>query len=47
MSWDGLASVVWPAAQECLKAEIDVAHSENSLDGAFAEFAGQRENLFG
>ena len=31
-----LATIRKPAAKECLKAEFDVAHPHDALDGAFA-----------
>jgi len=47
MSWVGLAAAGEPAAEECLKAEFDVAHVHDALDGAFAQFAGQSEDVSG
>ena len=36
VSWVGLATIRKPAAEERLKAEFDVAHAHDALDGAFA-----------
>ena len=36
MSWVGLAAAGEPAAEERLKAEFDVTHAHDALDGAFA-----------
>ena len=36
ISWVGLAAARKPAAEECLKAEFDVAHPHDAFDGAFA-----------
>jgi len=45
MSWVGLAVARTPAAEERLKAEFKVAHVYDALHGAFAQFAGQREDI--
>ena len=47
MSWVGLAAASWSAAEPRLKAEFDVAHAQDTLDGALAQLAGQREDIHG
>ena len=41
----GLASAWWLGAEEGLEAEFEVAHAQDALDGAFAQFAGKREDV--
>ena len=45
MSWVGLAAARIPAAEECLQAEFKVAHAHDALDGSFAQFGSQRQNV--
>jgi hypothetical protein len=47
MLWAGLVADRWSAAEECLKAELDIAHPQGALDGALAQLAGQREVIRG
>ena len=45
MLWVGLAMADGSVSEERLEAEFDVVHLHDAVDGAFAQFMGQREDI--
>ena len=43
----GVSASGGPAAEKVLKAEFEVAHPQDALDGAFAQFACQGQDIRG